>query len=736
MPEWVVEQVDIRRMAGGDFDDVVPESPNAGLAGDVVGVLALLLYSVTASASFAALVFNGPAADGLARGAATFLFASGLITVVLGVRTRFPLAFGVVQDTAAIVLVPAVAVIVADGSDDPVRDVFVVLALSSALTGGVLWLIGRAGLAGAARFMPTTVVAGFLAGTGWLLLKGGVDVMTSRSWTLGDADELLQFDVAKFWIPGVALGLIVALVPLASRLPPLVSSAATVLSTLGFFVVVGVASSLDAVEEDNWLVGPFPESEPIAFIGGDVSNADWSAIGSASGQLGVVVILSLLGVLLNIAGIQSLLRRRVDLDAELQTVGLANIAIAPIGGLVGYHGLGDSALAHRLGVSRRWAPIAVGGGTAIVALLGAELVGYLPRFSAGGLLVGAGLGLLVDWVRQLRATLAWSDRAVSVLILAVICFVGILEGIVVGIVAACVFFVIRYSRIDAIRVMSDASQRRSVVERTPEQLETLAGQADRLAVYELHGSLFFGSVSGVANRVRERLAQGDDAPGVVIIDFARVADIDSSAFAVLDELADDAAAAGTVLIWSDLDDAAVSVLDRVDASSQAVQAADLDAALEIAEDGLLRAAERDESDDSAEHDDRVDYSPELLAWFATRSAAAGDVILIEGDASEELVIVVSGSVHVSRVDRTQRTMRLRTLRAGAIIGEMGFLTGDTRSATVTAQSDAELLVLDAATHQRLRRDDPGLVIELYDRVLRSTADRAAAINRSFTQISQ
>lgn len=730
-------------MAGGGNETDV-RTAETSVAADMLGVIALLVYSVTASASFAALIFTGPAADGLARGATTFIFASGVITVLLGWRTRFPLVFGVVQDTAAIVLVPAVAAIVANGSDDPVRDVFVVLTISTALTGAVLWGIGRAGLAGAARFMPTTVVAGFLAGTGWLLFKGGIDVMTSSNWTLGDIDQLFQFETARFWLPGVALGLIIALVPLVPRFPPLISSIATVVALLAFYGIVATASSVDAVEADRWLLGPFPAPESFSFVGGDFVDADWSAVGSASGQIGVVIILSLLGVLLNIAGIQTLLRRRVDLDAELRSVGIANLLVAPVGGLVGYHGLGDSALAHRLGVTRRWAPIAVGASTAIVSLVGAGVIGYLPRFVTGGLLVGAGLGLLTDWIRQLRSTVALSDRAVSVVILAVICFVGILEGIVVGLVAACVFFVIRYSRIDAIRVMSTGSQRHSVVERSEQQQQRLTELADRLAVYELHGSLFFGSVSGVSSQIRERLAESDPPLDVVIVDFARVADIDSSAFAVLDELADDAAAGGTMLIWSDLDEASAAVLDRVDAASTARHAHDLDAALELAEDRLLDTATGASADTEIDHHagdhdeiendaEPINYSAGLLAWFESRNIAAGDVVMTDGAESDELVIVVSGSVHVSKVDRTGRVLRLRTLRAGAIIGEMGFLTGEKRSATVTAQSDLELLVLDATTHRRLRHEEPALAIELYDRVLRSTAGRASAINRSFTQ---
>ncbi len=704
-------------------------APERSVLVDVVGAVALVLYSVTASASFAALVFSGPAADGLPRGASTFLLASGIITVFLGWRTRFPLVFGVVQDTAAIVLVPALAVVAANGSDDPVRDVFVVLSLSSLITGAAMWAIGRAGLAGAARFMPTTVVAGFLAGTGWLLAKGGVDVMTGRTIGLGDFGVLFGADLAKLWLPGLALGLLVALVPLFRRLPPLVSSLATVGSTFAFFVVVVTMSSLAAVENGGWLLGPFPEGGSVEFVSGDVADADWSAIGSATGQLGVVIILSVLGVLLNITGIQVLLRRRIDLDAELRTAGIANLLIVPVGGLVGYHGLGDSALAERLGVRRRWVPIAVGSATAAFAFAGAELLGYLPRFVAGGLLIGAGAGLLINWFGELRATSSWSDRAVSVVILATICFIGILEGIVVGIVAACVFFVIRYSRIDAIRVVSTGRERRSVVERSADDVERLDERADQIAVYELHGSLFFGSVSGVATTVRDRLERAASPIDVVIVDFARVADIDSSAFAVLAELAEDIEAAGAELLWSGLEPAAVAVLARMDNAVAASVLGDLDAALERAEDQVLATLSDPTNDEQAVET----YSDALLEWFALDFRAADDVILRENEDSDQLIVVVAGSVHVSRTASDGSELRLRTLRAGAIIGEIGFLTGETRTATVTAETDVELRVLTSEAHQRLRLEQPDLVIELYDRVLRSTADRAAAIHRSLTQ---
>lgn len=710
----------------------MPQRHRGNVLGETAGTIALSIYSVTAAVSFAALIFSGPVAAGLPRAASTFILTSAIFTVVLGWKSRFDMVFGMVQDTAAIVLVPAVATIAVSSSDDPVRDVFVVLGLSALITGAVMWAIGRGGLAGTARFMPATVVAGFLGGTGWLLAKGAFDVMTNRALELGDIDDLLRFDVAKLWFPGLALGLFISIVPFVRWLSPIASSILTIAMTAGFFAIVTMSSSIDAVEEGGWLLGPFPDSGSIGFIGSDVANADWSAVGSASGSIGVVVILSILGVLLNLSGLQILMARRVDLDAELKSAGLVNMAVAPIGGLVGYHALGDTVLANRLGLSRRAIPIAVGLTAGVFAFVGGELVGFLPRFAAGGLLIGAGLGLLVDWILSLRSAV-WSDRLVSILIVAAIAFVGILEGIIVGIIAACLIFVVRYSRIDAVRLVSTGIERQSVVERTPAHRAALDEAGSRLALYELQGYLFFGSVSGVAEQIRDRLGRSGAPIDVVLVDFERVSGIDSSAFAVLGDLARDCDTVDAQIIWSGLAELDRVNLERADTDHVSKFAADRDAALEAAENLLLDVIDVDDDQSAAIVDEPVAYSAALTEFFERVEMDAEALVVEQGTNSDDLYVVVDGTVSVVRSDADGHEIRLRTLQPGAIIGEIGFLTDQPRTATVRADTRVELLVLTQDAHDRLRAERPELAIELYDRVLRGTADRAAAIHESLTQ---
>ena len=83
---------------------------------------------------------------------------------------------------------------------------------------------------------------------------------------------------------------------------------------------------------------------------------------------------------------------------------------------------------------------------------------------------------------------------------------------------------------------------------------------------------------------------------------------------------------------------------------------------------------------------------EALAHAAsTVSVAAGETVVVEGEAADRFFVIVSGSVEV-----TQQGSFLRTEAAGEFFGEIGLLRDVPRTATVTATTDVELVALDRA----------------------------------------
>jgi sulfate permease, SulP family len=150
------------------------------------GLLASLIAGVTIGAieavlaiSFAALVFGGYLSQFLADGIGLYLAAAALTLAILAWRAGTRGVVGSVQDAAAAVLAIVAADTAVDAFGSLNRAFLTVVAATlvvTLLTGVAFLALGTFRLGNLVRFVPYPVVGGFLAGTGWLLFKGGVGV--------------------------------------------------------------------------------------------------------------------------------------------------------------------------------------------------------------------------------------------------------------------------------------------------------------------------------------------------------------------------------------------------------------------------------------------------------------------------------------------------------------------------------------------------------------------------------
>ena len=83
------------------------------------------------------------------------------------------------------------------------------------------------------------------------------------------------------------------------------------------------------------------------------------------------------------------------------------------------------------------------------------------------------------------------------------------------------------------------------------------------------------------------------------------------------------------------------------------------------------------------------------------AAKSGEVIVREGRRGNELYVIVSGEAEVSRGDEA-----VATLTAGDYFGELAVLRPAPRTATVTATTDIELLIVTARELAILLNDVP------------------------------
>jgi predicted RND superfamily exporter protein len=97
-----------------------------------------------------------------------------------------------------------------------------------------------------------------------------------------------------------------------------------------------------------------------------------------------------------------------------------------------------------------------------------------------------------------------------------------------------------------------------------------------------------------------------------------------------------------------------------------------------------------------------------------RSRRRGEFVFQKGDAGDELFMIVSGQVRIFDDDDTGGQLTIRVIGPGIVFGEMAQLGGgNVRSATAVAETDVEVLGLDAAALERVRRRFPFTAAKLY-----------------------
>jgi len=107
----------------------------------------------------------------------------------------------------------------------------------------------------------------------------------------------------------------------------------------------------------------------------------------------------------------------------------------------------------------------------------------------------------------------------------------------------------------------------------------------------------------------------------------------------------------------------------------------------------------------------------------------GERLIQQGAAGESMFILVEGEASVA-VEGAGSPQRVAALKAGDCFGEMSLLTGERRSATVSAETDCVVVEIDKAVLARTLKESPELLTQLggllAERQMQTEGIRAAA----------
>ncbi len=684
--------------------------------------LALLAVQV----AFGTFIFSGALAPYSSQGVGLVLFgnfAACLLVALLGGYR------GVIAGLSPL-LVFAMASIAATMEADSEKlfaTTACALIISAVATGVCCLLIGRFRLANLLRFIPYPVAGGFVAGIGGAVCLAAMSLMSANP-DGSTASALLEPTALWTWLPGFAYG--IALYGAMRRWRnPLILPTSVVLAISAYHLALSALGlSGDEARAAGLLLTSTAQGNLWpALWPADLMHVDWSAMVGQLPNMLTLVVIALICVIMNIAGLEVATDADLAWDREFQATGVASIAAGLGGGTVATVIVPASLRSKLFRATTRLTGVIAACVIGAALLLGDGMLELVPTAFVGAMLVFAGLGMLDEGLVRSRKRLPGSEYAIILLIFVVIIFFGLLEGVGAGAVATLVFFAVRLSRVDPIASRFTARERRSNKARSIPDRAILLAEGDRVQAYQLQGYIFFGSVGVLADRLKKSL-EGPSRASCLMIDFTHVSGFDFSAVNVVARSVRRANTAGAHVVLSGLSEKLRLSLERNVAPAVFEGLwlePDADLGLERCEELIIAAwradtekmeqrrtslLERASEDLERQLERQVrfeDLIEALRPWLTSRDYAAEEVIAGPDIPYEGLQLLLSGRASVN----DPAGMRLRQCSPGDVIW-LADPTADIKT-TVVADEPCRTMLLTPSARRWLEEHEQGLIIDLY-----------------------
>jgi SulP family sulfate permease len=463
-------------------------------------------------------------------------------------------------------------------------------------------------------------------------------------------------------------------------------------------------------------------------------------------ELCAVALVALVSVVAKVSALEVSRKTSGDLDRELRAHGIASLLCAPFGGITSSLQTGTSRLLEHAGGVTRWSGVAGALCMGIVAVTQVDLPGVVPVPIVAGLVFYLGWIFVVDAFGRPFAQRAWFNLLLGLAITAVCVRWGYLVGVLGGVIGACVLFVASYARIGAVRQHLTRTHFASYASRSPQAARHLAEHGEAIQIYRLSGYVFFGSSEAVFERVRDDMrAVPAGRVQYVVVDFGLVSGVDSSATSSLAKLRNLCRKQKAVLACCGMSPTIQRALDRDGLLDPKTAPAfdDLNAALAWCEERLLARAGLDHPTSVETFEpwlreqlgDTVSTA-DFVAYLERRDVADGHVLYRQGDPSDGIDLLASGTLAVDIAAAGGALLRVRSIDTHTVVGEMGFFRQSPRSATVSSQGPATVYTLSRDNFVRMRREHPELANAFEDFILRVLADRITVSERAVAALSR
>ncbi len=725
------------------------------LANEFWGGLAAMLVALPSAIAFGVTIYSPLGAAFVAVGALAGIlgtFALGLVAPTFGGTNRLITA----------PCAPAAAVLSAFAIEMMQKGVtgesaLLMIALVSLMCGVLQVGFGVAGLGRLIKYMPFPVVSGYLSGVGLIIIVSQVPKFLgvpkgTHFW------ESLRSPWLWRWEGMVVGGVTVLVMLFASKVTKAVPAAilGLVSGVLAYFALALYYPALLELAGNKLIIGQLGGSAEGGFFTAMVGR--WKAFGGVNpSDLKLLITPALtLAVLLSIDTLKTcvvldaLTRTRHNSNRELIGQGLGNLASTAVGGMPGAGQMGATLVNISSGGQTRVSGLIEGALALVAFLVLGQFIAWVPIAGLAGILIVVGFRMFDRHsLHLLKSRSTILDFVVIVAVVAVALSVSLIAASAVGIGLAIMLFIREQVGGAVVRRKTYANQMFSKQMRLPEEMEILTQRGDQAVIFELQGSLFFGTTDQLYTAIEPDLK----VRKYVVLDMRRVQSVDFTAAHMLEQVQGMLAERDCYLIFSELPRAAPSGQDMkryfqtmglVRSERHVRGFRELDAALEWVEDQILQEQRLEKAAETPLelHEIEVfkgrkeDTLSELTACLVKRSVKDGEYIFRRGDEGDELFLIRRGAVRIMLPIVGKRSHHLATFGRGDFFGEMTFLDREPRSADAVAGADTDLFILSRERFDALADHHKRLGMSLLEGLAKALAIRLRHTNTELRTLEE
>jgi CRP-like cAMP-binding protein len=125
----------------------------------------------------------------------------------------------------------------------------------------------------------------------------------------------------------------------------------------------------------------------------------------------------------------------------------------------------------------------------------------------------------------------------------------------------------------------------------------------------------------------------------------------------------------------------------------------------------------------------------LSQAFELRKLGLDEILLREGEQDDALSIVVDGDLAVTREAGGDEHVTLHHLKAGDVAGAMGFIDGNSHTATLSACRPSHVITLHRDILEGMIDAHPKLVYKVMRMIVRSVHNTVLRMDQQFVEMS-